>query len=272
MAPTSTASAYLDHPSRTPRTEPTCVFNGAFAVRRCDLRVSASFDLCRTPECDFSMGMNCSSSAYLKFQVDFIGFCCLIGHFRLRTDDAEELGYARTLQTSGSWDCTVVSEVSKPRFDLHRCHLMYICNTHIVDLSPLPDSLSLYYCIYECCAPCILCILISIYNTWCTYCILWNYTPIHTYYIYNICIKKYISYYSMQRKGIILTQSSWGDQFVGAKLRYKDFRSGTCEKFRKEPWWTAFVWHPFAHFVIVVQLRDDFTMTLFLPQPSADFL
>ena len=96
----------------------TCGFGHFFT------HLSESFDLCRTPECDFSMGMNCSSSAGLEFQVDFIGFCCLIGHFRLRTDDAEELGYARTLRAFG-WDCTVVSEVSKPRFDLYGCHLMY---------------------------------------------------------------------------------------------------------------------------------------------------
>lgn len=47
--------------------------------------LSASFDLCRTPECDFSMGMNCSSSAYLKFQVDFIGFCMIfLSHWALQ--------------------------------------------------------------------------------------------------------------------------------------------------------------------------------------------
>ncbi len=76
----------------------------------------------------------------------------------------------------------------------------------------------------------------------------------------------------MQWTGMILMQSSWGDQFVGAKLRYKDFRSGTCEKFRKEPWWTAFVWHPFAHFVIVVQLRDEFTIIYLIPAAAKCWL
>ena len=162
MAPTSTASAYLDHPSRTPRTEPTCVFNGLFAVRRCDLRVWAFFSLTfRHPltfagrqSATFPWGwtaLQAPTSSFRWISLDFVWFFCLIGHFRLRTDDAEELGYARTLQTSGSWDCTVVCEVSKARFDLHRCHLMYICNTHIVDLSPLPASLSILLYIWMLC-------------------------------------------------------------------------------------------------------------------------
>lgn len=212
MAPTSTASAYLDHPSRTPRTEPTCVFNGVFAVRRCDLRVWAFFSLTFQHPLTFAgrqsatfpwgwTALQAPTSSFRWISLDFVVSLGTSGYELMTRRSWVTLGPYRHL-AAGIVQWLARSPSQGLTFtDVTSCTFAIRILWIFLHSPPLSLSLSLYYCIYECCAPCILCILISIYNTWCTYCILWNYTPIHTYYIYNICIKKYISYYSMQRKG-----------------------------------------------------------------------